>query len=131
MADIIVAKTVTGSNALNDLMHECNKSHGCILISQQNEWSSHTIQIQHGIPSTTKFITMADIIVAPSHSLQSNVPNDLMHECNKNHGHNLPTKFNGLPPYFKSTMAFQATKSRSIKYDCKMPKNSLTKQCST
>jgi hypothetical protein len=56
---------------------------------------------------------MADIIVAPSHSVRSNAPNDLMHECNKNHGHNLPTKFNGLPsPYFKSTMAFQATKSR-------------------
>jgi hypothetical protein len=40
---------------------------------------------------------MVDIIVAPSHSLQSNALNDLMHECNKNHGHNLPTKFNGLP----------------------------------
>jgi hypothetical protein len=26
MADIIVAKTVTQSHALNDLMHECNKS---------------------------------------------------------------------------------------------------------
>jgi hypothetical protein len=56
---------------------------------------------------------MADIIIAPSHSLRSNALNDLMHECNKNHGHNLPTKFNGLPsPYFKSTMAFEATKSR-------------------
>jgi hypothetical protein len=44
---------------------------------------------------------MADIIIvaAPSHSLRSNALNDLMHECNKNHGHNLPTKFNGLPSF--------------------------------
>jgi hypothetical protein len=37
MADIIVAKRITQSNALNDLMHERNKS---IIISQQNQWSS-------------------------------------------------------------------------------------------
>jgi hypothetical protein len=57
----------------------------------------HTIQIQHGISKHNQIITMADIIVAPSHSLGSNALNDLMHECNKNHGHNLLTKFNGLP----------------------------------
>jgi hypothetical protein len=55
MADIIVAKTVIQSNALNDLMHEnATKVVGVQIISQQNQWSSTQFKIQHGIPSTTK-----------------------------------------------------------------------------
>jgi hypothetical protein len=97
MSDIIVAKTVTQSHALNDLMHECNKSRGRIIISQQNQWSSTQFECGMAFQAQPNHHNGGYHCCTITLTTKQCVLNDLMHECNKTHGHNLPTKFSGLP----------------------------------